>query len=233
MQVGGLAISGSNLLSCGPQIRRDSLSTGRILSFITLTSGWCRSALFFTASYIPRVPMFTVATQKAIVENRGAHSRINQFYTWCQWVQQFISGHAVPVIWNVLAFFNRCDYVDAGGQRVSIGRNKTMKKFDVAALGSGNIDIFLSIPSLPLVAVKWSGHVWVNKLAAQSPTVPVRWGQLGPQCGYLFFMCGQWSFSLDHSWWIFFFKKYHVNCDFRSGNSGIDLPIPRLSLLMN
>lgn len=24
-----------------------------------------------------------------------------------------------------------------------------MKKFDVAALGSGNIDIFLSIPSLP------------------------------------------------------------------------------------
>ncbi len=35
----------------------DSLSTGRILSFITLTSGWCRSALFFTASYIPRVPI--------------------------------------------------------------------------------------------------------------------------------------------------------------------------------
>lgn len=50
-----------------------------------------------------------------------------------------------------------------------------MKKFDVAALGSGNIDIFYLSRHSPLVAVKLSGHVWVNKLAAQSPTVPVRW----------------------------------------------------------
>lgn len=50
-----------------------------------------------------------------------------------------------------------------------------MKKFDVAALGSGNIDIFLSIPSLPTRGGKVVGTVWVNKLAAQSPTVPVRW----------------------------------------------------------
>lgn len=48
-----------------------------------------------------------------------------------------------------------------------------MKKFDVAALGSGNIDIFLSIPSLPTRGGKVVGTRL--KLAAQSPTVPVRW----------------------------------------------------------
>lgn len=75
------------------------------------------------------------------------------------------------------------------GNALAIGRNKTMKKFDVAALGSGNIDIFYLSRHSPLVAVKLSGHVWVNKLAAQSPTVPVRWDNWS-QCG-ICFMCGQ------------------------------------------
>ena len=92
----------------------DSLSTGRILSFITLTSGWCRSALFLLPATSREYP-FYIATQKAIVE-QGATAELisfipdasesNNLFLVMQWLYE--------MCWHL-----SCDYVDAGGQRVS------------------------------------------------------------------------------------------------------------------
>ncbi len=111
----GLAISGEQFTFLRPTDSCDSPSTGRILSFITLTSGWCRSALYFTTSHILRVPHFYLATQKAIVE-QGATAELisfipdasesNNLFLVMQWLYE--------MCWHL-----SCDYVDAGGQRVS------------------------------------------------------------------------------------------------------------------
>ena len=75
------------------------------------------------------------------------------------------------------------------GNALAIGRNKTTKKFDVAALGSGNIDIFLSIPSLPTRGGKVVG-TRLGEQAGGTVANSACDGTTGSQCG-ICFMCGQ------------------------------------------
>lgn len=65
-----------------------------------------------------------------------------------------------------------------------------MKKFDVAALGSGNIDIFLSIPSLPTRGGKVVGTRLGEQSWRHSRQQCLCDGTTGSQCG-ICFMCGQ------------------------------------------
>ncbi|MDN7365989.1 PfkB family carbohydrate kinase [Escherichia coli] len=54
-----------------------------------------------------------------------------------------------------------------------------MKKFDVAALGSGNIDIFLSIPSLPTRGGKVVGTRLGEQAGGTVANSACAMGQLG------------------------------------------------------
>jgi uncharacterized protein (TIGR02594 family) len=58
-------------------------------------------------------------------------------------------------------------------------KDKTMKKFDVAALGSGNIDIFLSIPSLPTRGGKVVGTRLGEQAGGTVANSACAMGQLG------------------------------------------------------
>lgn len=85
-----------------------------------------------------------------------------------------------------------------------------MKKFDVAALGSGNIDIFLSIPSLPTRGGKVVGTRLGEQAGGTVANSACAMGQLG--LNVVSVSC----VGNDHSASIILdgFKKYHVNCDF-------------------
>ncbi|EFN0001686.1 carbohydrate kinase family protein [Escherichia coli] len=85
-----------------------------------------------------------------------------------------------------------------------------MKKFDVAALGSGNIDIFLSIPSLPTRGGKVVGTHLGEQAGGTVANSACAMGQLG--LNVVSVSC----VGNDHSASIILdgFKKYHVNCDF-------------------
>lgn len=85
-----------------------------------------------------------------------------------------------------------------------------MKKFDVAALGSGNIDIFLSIPSLPTRGGKVIGARLGEQAGGTVANSACAMGQLGLD------VVSVSCIGNDHSASIILdgFKKHHVNCDF-------------------
>ncbi|WP_268621545.1 iron dicitrate transport regulator FecR, partial [Escherichia coli] len=110
----GLAISGSNLLSCGPQIRATAFPLEEFYHSLRLHQAGVGQHYFLLPATSREYP-FYIATQKAIVE-QGATAELisfipdasesNNLFLVMQWLYE--------MCWHL-----SCDYVDAGGQRVS------------------------------------------------------------------------------------------------------------------
>ncbi|RRS11713.1 iron dicitrate transport regulator FecR, partial [Escherichia coli] len=110
----GLAISGSNLLSCGPQIRATAFPLEKFYHSLRLHQAGVGQHYFLLPATSREYP-FYIATQKAIVE-QGATAELisfipdasesNNLFLVMQWLYE--------MCWHL-----SCDYVDAGGQRVS------------------------------------------------------------------------------------------------------------------
>ncbi|EFN8018699.1 TPA: SIS domain-containing protein [Escherichia coli] len=110
----GLAISGSNLLSCGPQIRATAFPLEEFYHSLRLHQAGVGQHYFLLPATSREYP-FYIATQKAIV-GQGATAELisfipdasesNNLFLVMQWLYE--------MCWHL-----SCDYVDAGGQRVS------------------------------------------------------------------------------------------------------------------